>query len=108
MKLNTQIVTACISVASYGTAFAAEIRVGVDASFPPFSAVAGDGFVVGLEVDFIDELSKRIEADCTIVPMQFDALISGLRFPWAFQLKSTEYSKSTSARALSAPSSVNG
>jgi lysine-arginine-ornithine-binding protein len=79
MKLTSLIAAAALTVAASGTAFAEEYKIGVDASFPPFSEVKGDGSVVGLEVDFINELCTRIDAECEIVPMQFDALISGLQ-----------------------------
>lgn len=79
MKLKTLIVTAALAVTSYGTAYAAEYKVAVDASFPPFSEVKGDGSVVGLEVDFIKELCKRIDATCTIMPLQFDSIIPSLK-----------------------------
>ena len=79
MKFKSLIVAATLVVTSYGIASAAEYKVGVDAGFPPFSEVKGDGTIVGLEVDFINELCKRISAGCEIVPMQFDALISGLK-----------------------------
>lgn len=36
------------------------LRVGMDASFPPFEAVASDGTLVGLDVELARELSQRL------------------------------------------------
>lgn len=58
---------------------AADLKVGIDASYPPFSVVAGDGTITGLEADFTQALCERIDMTCELVPMQFDAIIPALQ-----------------------------
>lgn len=51
-----------------GGAFAKEwktVRIGVDASYPPFESVAKNGDIVGFDVDLTREICSRIAVRCT-------------------------------------------
>lgn len=56
------------------------LRVGMDASFPPFEAVTADGSLVGLDVDLARELSWRLGAEPEFVAnLPYDGLYDALR-----------------------------
>ena len=46
------------------------LRVGMDASFPPFESVAADGTLVGFDVALAQELSRRLEPALSACPEQ--------------------------------------
>lgn len=56
-----------------------EIRIGVDASYPPFESKAPNGKVVGFDVDLGNALCARMHAKCIWVESAFDGLIPGLK-----------------------------
>jgi ABC-type amino acid transport substrate-binding protein len=53
------------------------LRVGMDASYPPFSD-APSGTPVGLDVDLINEIGRRLHARIEITNMGFDGLYDSL------------------------------
>lgn len=56
------------------------LRVGMDASFPPFEAVAADGSLVGFDVDLARELSRRLGAEPQFAAnLPYDGLYDALR-----------------------------
>jgi ABC-type amino acid transport substrate-binding protein len=55
------------------------IRVGMDASMPPFASVSSNGTVVGFEVDLVRELGKRMGVGVEFVAnLPFDGLYDAL------------------------------
>lgn len=55
------------------------LRVGMDASFPPFEAVAPDGSLVGLDVDLAREVGRRLELETQFVAnLPYDGLYDAL------------------------------
>jgi len=55
------------------------LRVGMDASFPPFEAIAADGSLVGFDVDLARELSRRLGVDPQFVAnLPYDGLYDAL------------------------------
>lgn len=55
------------------------IKVGTNPNFPPFEYLDKDSKVAGFDVDFINELCKRTDKECSLVVMSFDALIPALK-----------------------------
>lgn len=55
------------------------IRIGVDASYPPFESKAASGQLVGFDIDLGNELCRRIHAKCSWVETPFDSVIPGLK-----------------------------
>jgi ABC-type amino acid transport substrate-binding protein len=55
------------------------LRVGMDASFPPFEAIAADGTLVGFDVDLARELGRRlgVEVQC-VANLPYDGLYDAL------------------------------
>jgi ABC-type amino acid transport substrate-binding protein len=55
------------------------LRVGMDASFPPFEAVAPDGSLVGFDVDLARELGGRLRLETQFVAnLPYDGLYDAL------------------------------
>ncbi|MBX4145226.1 transporter substrate-binding domain-containing protein, partial [Ralstonia pickettii] len=65
-----------------GSAFAKEwktVRIGVDASYPPFESTAPSGEIVGFDVDLTKEICKRINVKCVWVAQDLDGIIPALK-----------------------------
>jgi octopine/nopaline transport system substrate-binding protein len=62
-----------------GTAMADNLRVGTSADFPPWESVNEAGDVIGFDRDVIDEVCKRIEAECIVTNQAFDGLLPALQ-----------------------------
>lgn len=56
-----------------------ELRVGIDASFPPFGVVTADGDLAGLDVAIAEELGARLGLPVRFVNLGFDGLYDSLR-----------------------------
>lgn len=55
------------------------LRVGMDASFPPFEAVSADGSLVGFDVDLAREVSRRLGVEPQFVAnLPYDGLYDAL------------------------------
>lgn len=54
------------------------IRVGMDASYPPFEYVGGDNQIAGFDVDFANEIGRRLGLDMVFINMGFDGLYDSL------------------------------
>ena len=51
------------------------LRVGMDASFPPFEMIAADGTLVGFDVDLARELGRRLGVEVQFVAnLPYDGL----------------------------------
>jgi polar amino acid transport system substrate-binding protein len=55
-----------------------ELRVGVDASFPPFESLDGEGKVVGFDADLARAVANRLGAEPVFVNVGFDGLYDAL------------------------------
>lgn len=56
------------------------LRVGMDASFPPFESIAADGSLVGLDVDLAREVSNRLGLEAQFVAnLPYDGLFDALK-----------------------------
>lgn len=60
------------------TAGAEKLKLGIEATYPPFVMQAADGSLTGFEPDLATEMCKRMQADCEFEPMEFKALIPSL------------------------------
>jgi polar amino acid transport system substrate-binding protein len=55
------------------------MRVGMDASFPPFETIAADGGLVGFDVDLAQELGRRLGVEIQFVAnLPYDGLYDAL------------------------------
>ncbi|GAB4547086.1 MAG: transporter substrate-binding domain-containing protein [Anaerolineae bacterium] len=60
-----------------------ELRVGLDASFPPFESLDGGGNVVGFDPDLAQAIATRLDVQPVFVNVGFDGLYDAL---WAGQV----------------------
>lgn len=58
--------------------FADTIRVGMDAKYPPFEYLAGANEIKGFDVDFANELAKRVGFEIQIVNMGYDSICNAI------------------------------
>jgi len=56
-----------------------KIRLGVEPGYAPFEMKNPDGTLTGFDIDLGEEICRRIEAQCTWVESDFDALIPSLK-----------------------------
>jgi polar amino acid transport system substrate-binding protein len=54
------------------------VRVGVDATYPPFESVNPQGQIIGWEMDYAAELCKRMKVTCTYQNQDWDGIIPAL------------------------------
>jgi polar amino acid transport system substrate-binding protein len=54
------------------------LRVGLDASFPPFESMSSDGKIVGLDVDIAKEIATDLDIQVELVNIGFDGLYDAL------------------------------
>ncbi|XAW87970.1 transporter substrate-binding domain-containing protein [Vibrio sp. CDRSL-10 TSBA] len=55
------------------------LRIGVDATFPPFESTNPDGSLTGFEIDLGNAICAEIGRTCQWVPSNFDGLIVSLK-----------------------------
>ena len=55
------------------------VRIGVDASYPPFESKAASGQIVGFDVDLTKALCTRMNVKCVWVEQDFDGIIPALK-----------------------------
>ncbi len=56
------------------------LRVGMDASFPPFEYIAADGALAGLDVDLAQEIARRLDLEPRFVAnLPYDGLYDALK-----------------------------
>lgn len=55
-----------------------KIKIGVEAAYPPFSAVNEAGEFVGFDIDIAKALCAQMKADCELVKIDWDGLIPSL------------------------------
>ncbi|QCR35466.1 lysine/arginine/ornithine ABC transporter substrate-binding protein ArgT [Nissabacter sp. SGAir0207] len=81
MKKLVKVLPLVLAFATAGS-FAAvpkDLRIGTDPTYAPFESKNANGQLVGFDIDLAKELCKRIEAKCTFVESDFDALIPSLK-----------------------------
>lgn len=54
------------------------VRIGTDASYPPFESVNPKGDIVGFEVDYGNALCKKVGVTCTFQNQDWDGIIPAL------------------------------
>ncbi|MEX3761966.1 ABC transporter substrate-binding protein [Paraburkholderia phenoliruptrix] len=73
----------CVALAVMATGAMAKewktVRIGVDASYPPFESKAASGQLVGFDVDLTRALCARMNVKCVWVEQDFDGIIPALK-----------------------------
>jgi arginine/ornithine transport system substrate-binding protein len=79
MKMHVFLVSLAAAVLlAVGAARAESLKFGNEGTYPPFSVLASDGTLTGMEPELAREMCKRLNADCEIVPMDLKALIPAM------------------------------
>ncbi|MCY4244947.1 MAG: ABC transporter substrate-binding protein [Gammaproteobacteria bacterium] len=80
--MHKLIITAFTAVLLAGGAAQAKewtkIRIGVEGAYPPFSSMTEDGELQGFDIDIAHALCAQINAECTLVPQDWDGIIPAL------------------------------
>ena len=65
-------------VLASASAQAANLRVGVEGAYPPFSWKEPDGSLKGFDIDIAMEVCKRLKRDCELIEQEWDGMIPAL------------------------------
>ena len=60
-------------------AHAEKIRIATEAAYAPFTFIDASGEIGGLEIDLVNALCARMEAECEFTAIDWDGLIPGLQ-----------------------------
>jgi polar amino acid transport system substrate-binding protein len=76
-------IAAGLLVVLAGTSFAfakdwKTIRVGTDATYPPFESIDASGKFVGFDIDILNAICDEVKAKCEYVNQDFDGIIPAL------------------------------
>ena len=77
-RLTTALLATTVLAFAAGPASADEVKIGIEAAYPPFSAVSADGTFVGFDIDIANALCKEMGAECTLVQQDWDGIIPAL------------------------------
>ena len=77
-KLTTALLAATALTFVAGSATADKVKVGIEAAYPPFSAISADGTFVGFDIDIANALCEEMGAECTLVQQDWDGIIPAL------------------------------
>ncbi|NIQ93910.1 MAG: transporter substrate-binding domain-containing protein, partial [Desulfuromonadales bacterium] len=77
-KWLTRLLVGLMLVMLCGSAYAKELRVGVDTSFVPFEFKGKDGKYTGFDVDLWKAIAEKAGLEYKLIPMDFNGLIPGL------------------------------
>ncbi|ACC71338.1 ABC transporter substrate-binding protein [Paraburkholderia phymatum] len=75
--------TLCVALAVMASAAMAKewktVRIGVDASYPPFESIAPNGHMVGFDVDLTKALCAKMNVKCVWIAQDLDGIIPALK-----------------------------
>lgn len=78
--IRSLVVSLAAATALAAPAMAETYKIGISAEpYPPFYTPDSEGNWSGWEIDFIDELCGRIEADCVLAPVAWEGIIPALK-----------------------------
>ncbi len=67
-----------LAAASAGATDWKTVRIGMDATYPPFESVDSSGKIVGFEVDYANALCAKMHVTCTFQNQDWDGVIPAL------------------------------
>lgn len=77
LSILATLVTVILSSASYAKDWTT-VRFGIEGAYPPFSWTEPDGSLRGFDVDIANALCQEMQAECVIVPQDWDGIIPSL------------------------------
>jgi polar amino acid transport system substrate-binding protein len=82
MKLGTLAAAATVAMLTLGSVAQGKewktLRIGMDATYPPFESVNAKGEIVGFEVDYAKALCAKMQVSCTFQNQDWDGVIPAL------------------------------
>jgi polar amino acid transport system substrate-binding protein len=82
MRLAVQIATAFLAILITSSFSAAKewktLRVGSDATYPPFESIDSSGKFVGFDIDIFNAICDELKVECEYVNQDFDGIIPAL------------------------------
>ena len=80
MKFRKLVTTfsAILLVLGMGSAQAADLRVGVEGAYPPFSWKESDGTLKGFDIDIANAICAELKRNCVLVEQDWDGMIPAL------------------------------
>ena len=68
----------CLTVTASQADDMKTVRIGMDATYPPFESVDPSGKIVGFEVDYANDLCGKMHVNCTFQNQDWDGIIPAL------------------------------
>ena len=78
MKFKKLLFMFAAAALATSNAQADQLRVGVEGAYPPFSWKEADGTLKGFDIDFANEVCKRLNKECVLVEQEWDGMIPAL------------------------------
>ena len=78
-KFRTLIAVSAIAVGMFATtAFARDLRIATEGTFPPFNFTDAGGKLTGFDVEIANALCDRMKVKCEIIAQEWDGMIPAL------------------------------
>ena len=78
MKKSVAVALTALSLLFAPSAWAADLRIGVEGAYPPFSAVDENGELVGFDIEIALALCEEMGVECELVQQDWDGIIPAL------------------------------
>ena len=78
-KLVTAFAAAVLMLGLGNSALAADLRVGVEGAYPPFSWKEADGTLKGFDIEIAEAVCKELKRKCVLIEQDWDGMIPALK-----------------------------
>ena len=78
MKFKQLFITLAMALMLVGGAQAADLRVGVEGAYPPFSWKESDGTLKGFDIEIAEAICAEMGRNCVLVEQDWDGMIPAL------------------------------